>query len=223
MLDIGLAVARGGYCLGETKCEEGDVLYIAMEDNERRLQSRITKILGFAAKWPAWFQYATAWPRADAGGLDAIRTWITSAEKPRLIVVDILAMFRSPRRKDQQPYEADYAAIEGLQAIASETGVAIVIVHHLGKPGVPNKANQLLKDAILEAADKAGGREGLVGYLTQQAKRHPQTFLGLLGRVLPLQVQSSGENSVRFTIRHIVDGGERNGQVLDLPARVVEH
>jgi hypothetical protein len=133
MLDIGLAVAGGCYCLGDTECEQGDVLYLALEDNERRLQSRMTKLLGFANEWPARFHYATEWPRADAGGLEAIRKWIASAENPRLVVVDILAMFRSPRRKDQQPYESDYAAIQGLQAIASENGVAIVIVHHLRK------------------------------------------------------------------------------------------
>jgi hypothetical protein len=88
------------------------------------------------------------------------------------------------------------------------------------KPGIPNKANGLLKDAIIQAAEEAGGREGIVGYLTQQAKRHPQTFLGLLGRVLPLQVQAHSEGSVRITIRHIVDGGEVNGPVLELPAGI---
>ena len=33
------------------------------------------------------------------------------------------------------------------------------------KPGIPNKANGLLKDAIIQAAEEAGGREGIVGYL----------------------------------------------------------
>ena len=133
MLDIGLAVGRGGSCLGDTKCVEGDVLYLALEDNERRLQSRMTRIMGYGKEWPERFHYATEWPRAEAGGLDEIRNWIVSAEAPRLVVVDVLAGFRSPRRKDQQPYEADYATIQGLQAIASQTGVAIVVVHHLRK------------------------------------------------------------------------------------------
>ncbi|MGB9389007.1 MAG: AAA family ATPase [Xanthobacteraceae bacterium] len=133
MLDIGLAVGRGGSCLGDTKCVEGDVLYLALEDNEHRLQSRMTRIMGYGKEWPERFHYATEWPRAEAGGLDEIRNWIMSVEAPRLVVVDVLAGFRSPRRKDQQPYEADYAAIQGLQAIASQTGVAIVIVHHLRK------------------------------------------------------------------------------------------
>jgi hypothetical protein len=133
MLQIGLAVACGGKCLGDIQCEQGDVLYLALEDNERRLQSRITRLIGYAEEWPERFCYATQWPRANAGGLESIRDWIASVEKPRLVEVDVLAMFRSPRQKDQQPYEADYAAIQGLQAIASQTGVAIVIVHHLRK------------------------------------------------------------------------------------------
>jgi hypothetical protein len=133
MLEVGLAVARGGHCLGDTKCLEGDVLYLAMEDNERRLQSRMTKIMGYAGEWPARFQYATEWPRANAGGLDQIRKWISAAEKPRLVVVDVLAMFRSPRDAKQTPYESDYEAVQALQRIASDTNVAIVIVHHLRK------------------------------------------------------------------------------------------
>jgi hypothetical protein len=44
-LDAGVAVARGGHCWGGIKCPEGDVLYLALEDNERRLQDRITRIL----------------------------------------------------------------------------------------------------------------------------------------------------------------------------------
>ena len=60
------------------------------------------------------------------------------------------------------------------------------------KPGIPNKANGLLRDAIIQAAEEAGGKEGIVGYLTQQAKKHPAAFLALIGRVLPLQVQGRG-------------------------------
>jgi len=57
------------------------------------------------------------------------------------------------------------------------------------KPGIPNKANGLLRDAIIQAAEEAGGRDGMIGYLTQQAKKHPAAFLSLIGRVLPLQAQ----------------------------------
>jgi len=133
MLSVGIAVSRAGKCLGDTKCDEGDVLYLALEDNERRLQSRITKLIGFATEWPARFYYATEPPRANARGLAQIRKWIASVEKPRLIVVDVLAMFRPPRDPKLSPYECDYDAVQQLQRIASHAGVAIVIVHHLRK------------------------------------------------------------------------------------------
>jgi hypothetical protein len=133
MLDVGLAVASGGSCLNQVIAEKGDVLYLALEDNERRLQSRMTRILGFAHEWPEGFHYATEWRRAAAGGLDDIRDWIRRSENPRLIVVDVLAMFRSPRGGKQTPYDADFEAVHELQKIAGETELAIIIVHHLRK------------------------------------------------------------------------------------------
>ena len=41
-------------------------------------------------------------------------------------------------------------------------------------------------------ASEARGKEGIVGYLTQQARKYPAAFLSLIGRVLPLQVQGRG-------------------------------
>jgi hypothetical protein len=64
------------------------------------------------------------------------------------------------------------------------------------KKGVPNKTTALLKDAILRAAEGAGGKEGLVGYLQDQAKKNPGPFLALLGKVLPTQVSGDPDNPV---------------------------
>src|SRR5262249_38352115 len=52
MLHAAVAVSRGGFTLGEIHCAEGDVLYCALEDNPRRLQSRMTKLFGMQ-EWPA--------------------------------------------------------------------------------------------------------------------------------------------------------------------------
>lgn len=56
-----------------------------------------------------------------------------------------------------------------------------------GRPkGMPNKATKELKDMILAALDESGG----VDYLVQRA-RDPRTaaaFLGLIGKVLPMNV-----------------------------------
>ncbi|SRR5579871_352428 len=65
------------------------------------------------------------------------------------------------------------------------------------KKGVPNKTTALLRDAILMAAEGAGGKEGLIGYLRAQAKKeNAGPFLALLGKVLPTQVSNDPENPV---------------------------
>ena len=60
-----------------------------------------------------------------------------------------------------------------------------------GRPkGMPNKTTAILKDAILQAAQRAGGGddEGLVNYLHQQAITNPGPFMSLLGKVLPMTI-----------------------------------
>jgi hypothetical protein len=60
-----------------------------------------------------------------------------------------------------------------------------------GRPkGVPNKMTTEVKQMILDALEGAGG----VDYLIEKAKSHPQAFLALVGKVLPLQVNGAGEN-----------------------------
>lgn len=77
-----------------------------------------------------------------------------------------------------------------------------------GRPkGLPNKTTALLKDAILRAAEAAGGKDGLVGYLTSQAAQNPAPFLSLLGKVLPMQIAGpDGEDGKPTAIQiNIVD------------------
>lgn len=54
--------------------------------------------------------------------------------------------------------------------------------------GSPNKVTKQLKDMILQALDESGGVE----YLKQTAIDHPQAFMTILGKVLPLQVTGEG-------------------------------
>ena len=156
-MDIALAVASGGVCLGDVQCDRGDVLYLALEDNRRRLQSRIRKLLTLDAMArnmvPDRLHLATEWPRANEGGTTAIREWIDAHPHARLVIVDVLAMFKSTAKgKDQTLYEADYLAIKGLQSLAMETGVAIVVIHHTRKSG-----------AEVDPFEKVSGTLGLSG------------------------------------------------------------
>lgn len=68
------------------------------------------------------------------------------------------------------------------------------------KKGVPNKTTALLKDAILQAAEKAGDKEGMVGYLTRQADENPAAFLTLLGKVLPMQIAGDPNAPLKVVI-----------------------
>ncbi len=77
------------------------------------------------------------------------------------------------------------------------------------KKGTPNKTTVWLKDAILEAAARAGEGD-IAAYLDQQAKENPGPFLALLGKVLPLQVTGDRDKPVVITsvTYHIVDPKE---------------
>jgi AAA domain/IclR helix-turn-helix domain len=134
LLHAAIAVARGGFTLGELSCIEGDALYCALEDSPRRLQSRGTKLLGATITgWPKRLFFRCDLPRLGAGGADVIREWIKSVPNPRLVVIDTLAMIRALKKVDESNYQSDYLALIELRTLASEFGIAIVVVHHLRK------------------------------------------------------------------------------------------
>jgi RecA-family ATPase len=144
-LDIAISVATGGVCLGQ-QCEQGNVLALMLEDNDRRLQRRMTKMLGAQLEtWPAGLIYATGWPHLNAGGLDWIRDWIRKAAKPRLIVIDILERVRQRvASKDQKSqYSADYDALTALQELAAEAQLSILVLHHQRKMGAEDLIDTL--------------------------------------------------------------------------------
>lgn len=83
-----------------------------------------------------------------------------------------------------------------------------------GRPkGSVNKTTGLLKDAILLAADKAGGKGGMVGYLHKQAQENPTAFMTLLGKVLPTQVNTKVDvtDPLKQLFAEIADSGRRIG------------
>lgn len=72
-----------------------------------------------------------------------------------------------------------------------------------GRPkGSPNKTTALLKDAILKAAQCAGGggEDGIVKYLERQAEENPAPFMSLLGKVLPMQVTGANDGPIEVKV-----------------------
>jgi hypothetical protein len=134
MLGVAVAVSVGGDTLGGIHCKQGDVLYCALEDNERRLQSRLRK-MGIE-RWSKYLQFLCEMPRLDEGGLDLIRDWVKEAKRPRLVIIDTLKRVRSHRLikgQNESQYDIDYDSIAQLQTLASECGIAMVLVHHQRK------------------------------------------------------------------------------------------
>jgi hypothetical protein len=130
-LDMALAVAGGGSVLGR-ECDPGPALYLALEDNQRRLQRRLNNIEPHL-EWPADLELNTRWPRLDEGGIKAISQWIKTRDGAKLVIVDTLAVVRPVGKATDATYTSDYSALRGLHQIASTTGIAIVVVHHLRK------------------------------------------------------------------------------------------
>jgi hypothetical protein len=72
---------------------------------------------------------------------------------------------------------------------------------------------RLIKDAVVEAAEKVGedlhGKNGLVGYLRRLAIHYPETFAGLIGRCIPLQVTGPGDGPIEVTEMSVEEAREQ--------------
>jgi AAA domain len=133
-LDVCMAVAdETRFVLGDKRPIHGDALYLALEDNQRRLKKRIDKIAQGQARWSNRLAMHTEWKRVDQGGLEDIEAWCKSVKEPRLIWIDTLAKIRPIGGRNEQAYAADYRAIEGLQKLSGQYQVGIVVNHHLRK------------------------------------------------------------------------------------------
>lgn len=129
-LDLCNAVAGDRFTLGVIKPTQGDVIYLALEDNQRRLKRRMAKLLP-DSDWPERLILQTEWRRANEGGLDDLSAWCESVTRPTLIVIDTLEKFRPQPKHGSQTYGTDYEAITGLQAMTKKhSGLCIVVVHH---------------------------------------------------------------------------------------------
>jgi len=131
-LDWGVDVASGGNAFGSLNVVQGDVLYLALEDNPRRLKGRMNALCPQMA-WPERLTFATDWPRLDQGGVAPIKDWIEKQASPRLVIIDTLQKVRRGSNDKESSYANDYAALEELHQLASTYGVAIVLVHHVRK------------------------------------------------------------------------------------------
>ncbi len=172
-LGLGIVVASGGRALGKIEVEPGDVLYAALEDNPRRLQSRLTAVLG-PEPAPSRLAMTTALGRGGQA-IELLDGWLDDHPHARLIVVDTLAKVRPPSDGRQSVYEGDYAAVSALKALADQRGVCVVVVHHTRKA------------AADDVIDEVSGSTGLTGaadaiLVAKRAGNTAEAVLSVTGR-----------------------------------------
>lgn len=132
-LHLSLAIAIGGCALGKINVQMGQVLYLALEDTERRIQERIN-----GSELPgncdlSNLDIVTSVPRQDEGGLDYIKLWLSEHPNARLVIVDTLQKFRTQSKGKLNVYAEDYDTLSQLKKVADEYDVAFVVIHHLKK------------------------------------------------------------------------------------------
>lgn len=166
-LDLAVSVASGETFLGR-HVDHGNALYLALEDTETRLKSRLQTRCKSGAPLDR-LDLTTGCPPLDKGGAKEITEWVKNAADPKLVVVDVLQKVR-PENNSGRLYDADYASVTPLKQIADTYGIAVIAVTHVGKsdPGM-DPLNAISATTGLVAAADHGlllqrGADGLTLY-----------------------------------------------------------
>jgi hypothetical protein len=143
-MDMGVAeaVASGSVFGGCKPVDQGDVLLLDLEGNQRRAQNRFRQIRQDTPA-PTNLLIANEWPRMGQGGVALIRQWASAHPKRRLVIIDVWAKFRPPRPKNADAYQFDYDCVKRLQELAHELGIAILLVHHNRKAADADWMNEI--------------------------------------------------------------------------------
>lgn len=172
-LQVALALASGGHVLG--RIAVGDprpVLLFALEDGDRRLQSRARTLLGPRESIPARLHYMT---KAHPNDLPAIveawlRTACSQADHP-LVVLDTVGRVLPPAAPGESAYLRDYKVGARLKAISdSHPGAGLLGLHHDRKA---------VSDDFVDAVSGTNGLAGAADTLLVLARRRVEAA-GLL-------------------------------------------
>lgn len=136
VLGWALAAASGGKALGHLAATPSDVLYLVLEDGERRLQERLRLMGETATTIPHRFEYDDEAKRVDGGLLEQLRHWLEDRSGNGLgkfIIIDTLAMVKPARNVFRNVYDEDYGGVVELRKLAQQHRVAVLLVHHTRK------------------------------------------------------------------------------------------
>ncbi len=136
-LSLALSVAGGGIAFGRFKIEQPhEVLYMALEDSNRRMKSRVNAMtMSAPAPRNLHLVYSDNPELIRARGrIDlVVADWLEDHPNTRLVIVDTLGAIRGAAKKGSDLYAEDYSFMRGLQTPAHQQGAAVLVVHHLSK------------------------------------------------------------------------------------------
>src|SRR5205823_2073640 len=72
-----------------------------------------------------------------------IASWLAEHPTARLVIIDVLKKIRPTRRGSGNGYDDDYSDAEPLQRLASQHGVAFLVLTHLRKAGAADPLDTL--------------------------------------------------------------------------------
>jgi len=179
-LGLALAVASGGTALGKIKVERGDSLYLALEDNERRLQNRLSRIKDPEHRLPRRLHLVTDFPPLQLGGMAQLLKWLDEYQETRLVIIDTLGRILPSAKGNTNQFTDDYQFIGKLQKLAIDRGFALLIIHHIRKEGAEY------------ALDRVAGTTGITGaadsvWVLDTGKPPANAILHVTGRDIEAQ------------------------------------
>jgi RecA-family ATPase len=171
---VGLACAAGGLALGRLKVDRRPVCYFALEDGDRRLQSRFRTLM-MGDSIPAGINRIT---KATTQLIIPMMAefLLNHPDEAPLIILDTLGKVKPPKPPGADSYQVDYAIGAELKAcIDSTPGASLLVVHHTRK--------QESSDFV----DAVSGTNGIAGsadyLLVLSRKRHSdEALLSVTGR-----------------------------------------
>lgn len=130
-MDWATAVAAGGRAMRAVECEQGDALYVDLENGRRRLRARLDTLCPGPPDLPR-LRWASDAPPLGKGLVEALEHWRSGVARPRLVVIDAA---QKPGWKAGAA--GDVVHLTGLQRWATASGVGVVWLHRMRKVGDP--------------------------------------------------------------------------------------
>ena len=137
VLDLCVHVAQGTPLWG-LDVTRGDVLYLCLEDSERRIQERLNTVTDNV---PEGLYFATGCTSIESGVCDWLRDFKRQHPEVSLIAIDTFQLIRTPT--PEVSYGGDYAELRILKELADELGICLLLVHHLRKMNDRDPVNKL--------------------------------------------------------------------------------